>query len=190
MTTARERLDRIDFDRLFREYAELPVWNGAFSAVGLPTVTIRWSERPGTSSGRCSMQKVSPTGAPAVGGRPTSRSRISVTIYRHGQVADVIQTVLHEMTHAAGWMDHSHRFYNTLREAVAVATGVDCNAEWTKVYEYDRKQREDLHAVYGENPTGLPLRKAGAAKVAAKRKGKTVLPRLDVAALTADFDID
>lgn len=152
------KLAKIDFMKLFREYAEMPVWHGAFDEVGLPVVRIRWSARNREIvSGACSMKRQNEIGLGALLGKPTSRAKIRLTIYANSRVGDVIQTVLHEMTHAAGWMEHSHRFYNTLREAVAMATGVDCDRTWTKVYEYDRYQQDDLNAYYGDTYTGLPL---------------------------------
>jgi hypothetical protein len=139
--------------------------------VGLPTVNIRWGSHPQKrSGGSCRMMRG--VTKPVVG-KPTSRAHIAVTVHPNARLTDVIQTVLHEMTHAAGWMDHSHRFYNTLREAVAEATGVDCNASWDKVYEYDQKQKEDLHAALGDDLTPYP-KKAG--RAAARRAPVPLIP--------------
>jgi hypothetical protein len=190
---AKSRLGRIDFQRMFADYCQMEVFRGAFDKVGLPTLTLTWGRVPKKgATGSCSMKKRGKDMDTAQPGKPTSRAHITINIPPNGSVADVIQTTMHELVHAAGWMDHSHRFYNTLRAAVDAAHGVDCNHEWTKVYEYDEAQRDELDAVFGSDMSSLPLLPPGrtyenptpAKKSRRKPKG-VVLPVLDYAEIAS-----
>lgn len=181
---AKSRLGRIDFQKLFADYCSLEVFKGAFDEVGLPTLTLTWANKPSKrATGSCSMKKRGEDYNRAAPGKPTSRAHITIKIPANGTVADVIQTTLHELTHAAGWMDHSHRFYNALRAAVDAAHGVDCDHQWSKVYEYDDAQRDMLDAVFGQDASDLPMLPKGQTyqnpkkpKVAKVRRAKGEMP--------------
>lgn len=169
MTTAKERYGRVDFQRLVNDFADLRVWHGCFDLragqplVGAPDVYVRWanSEKQLGASGTCNFTPYLPADDVRPYVPPTFHTDITITIGTNATAAHIVQLLLHELTHAAGWIKHDNCFHNTLREAVREAYGVDCDAQWSRVYEYDVRQVEALQAQLGDTLV-LPMLPEGA----------------------------
>lgn len=147
----------------------------AFDKVGLPDLTVRYGSKPRLAvHGWCLVKRMDPDTRQEVAPlAPLTRAKIALTAGADSRPTDVVQAIAHEVVHAAGWDDHSHRFHNALRELVREAYGVDCDKPWSRVYEYDRLQCEDLVA-------GLP--------VASIPRGKSVRPKAPTR-VSVDVDV-
>lgn len=164
--TAKNRYGRVDFKALVDRYAAMKVWHDGFQRVGAPAIYVRWgtAEKPLGAAGSCVFGTVSSDDLrPYVG--PTKQTEITLTLAPNITPAQLVQVLLHEMTHAAGWVKHDNCFYNTLREAVREAHDVDCTFEWAKPYEYDRAQIKELEEAFVLNAPTLPLLPDGAPQV-------------------------
>lgn len=156
---------KLDTDAMLRQFCALPLWADTFKRVGIPNLRVRWGTKPQKFvSGRCKYGRRS-----LRDGHPVARASIIVTVNAHSRPADLAETLLHEVVHAAGYQHHRLSFYTTLREASRQAFGATVEeAKQRRIYEYDVKLREVLHEALGAEGKGLPRVRSAVAATRAR----------------------
>lgn len=146
-------LRNVNIPALLKQFCGLPLWRHTFARVGVPELKVRWGNKPREFvSGHCRY------GARATAdGVPAARSSICITISKYSRPADLAETLLHEVVHAAGYQHHRTSFYRALRKASEEAYGIAVdNVFQDRVYKYDRLLVERLHDLMGMSIDKLP----------------------------------